>query len=138
MERSDTMKHAVEAALGRARSGGITYPQFVQLLIDAGLTSYHVDVATHAISFRRGADEIHAERGAPTAPPGATPAPFSKDGLVAAILENQQGKSTHPVFLQRIWAAGVTTYDVDLTGRTITYRGARGETHTERIAQPSN
>ena len=122
---------------GRARSGTISYPQFVQLLIDTGLTSYHVDVATHAISFRRGADEIHAERGAPTAPPGAGPAPFSKDGLVAAIQENQQGKSTHPVFLQRIWAAGITTYDVDLTGRTITYRGARGETHTERIAKPS-
>lgn len=131
------MKHAVEAALGRARSGGITYPQFVQLLIDAGLTSYHVDVATHAISFRRGADEIHAERGASTVSPGARPASFSQDGLVAAIQENQQGKSTHPVFLQRIWAAGIATYDVDLTGRTITYRGARGETHTERIAQPS-
>ena len=131
------MKHAVEAALGRARGGGITYPQFVQLLIDAGVTSYHVDVATHAISFRRGADEIHAERGAPTAPPGARPAPFSQDGLGAAIRENQQGKSTHPVFLQRIWAAGVTAYDVDLTGRMITYRGARGETHAERIAQPS-
>jgi uncharacterized protein YbcV (DUF1398 family) len=131
------MKHAVEAAIQRARDGGITYPQFVQLLIDAGVTSYHVVVATHAISFRRGADEIHAERDAPTAQPGARPAPFSRDGLVAAIRENQQGKSTHPVFLQQIWAAGITTYDVDLTGRMITYRGARGETHTERIAQPS-
>jgi uncharacterized protein YbcV (DUF1398 family) len=131
------MKHAVEAAIQRARDGGITYPQFVQLLIDAGVTSYHVDVALYAISFRCGADEIHAERGAPTAQPRARQAPFSKDGLVAAIRENQMGKSTHPVFLGQIWAAGVTTYDVDVTGRMITYRGARGETHTELIAQPS-
>ncbi len=131
------MKHAVEAAIERARGGGLTYPQFVQLLIDAGVTSYHVDVATHAISYRRGVDEIHAEIGAPTAPPGATPSPFSEAGLVAAIQENQQGKSTYSVFLQRIWAAGVTAYDVDLTGRTITYRGARGETHAEHIPQPS-
>ena len=131
------MKHAVETAIQRARDGGITYPQFVQVLIDAGVTSYHVDVASHAISFLCGADEIHAERGAPTAQSGARPSSFSKDGLVAAIRENQQGKSTYSVFLERIWAAGVTTYDVDVTGRMITYRGARGETHTERIAQPS-
>ena len=131
------MKYAVEAAIQQARAGGITYPQFVQLLIDAGITSYHVDVASHAISFRCGADEIHAERGAPTAQPRVKPAPFSKDGLIAAIWENQMGKSTHPVFLRQIWAAGVTTYDVDVTGRMITYRGTRGETHTERIAQPS-
>lgn len=129
-------KDAIEAAIVKARQSEITYPQFVRLLSEAGVRTYHVDVPSHTIVYRNG-EETHTEHGSPVVPEDArTPAPFDESGIKAAIAGNQQGKGDYLTFLRQIWASGVTGYEVDLGERTVSYRGAAGESYTEAIPSP--
>jgi uncharacterized protein YbcV (DUF1398 family) len=130
-------KDAIEAAIVKARQREITYPQFVGLLREAGVRTYHVDVPSHTLVYRNG-EETYTEHGHPVAPEDArTPAPFDESGIKAAIAGNQQGKGDYLTFLRQIWASGVTEYDVDLGERTVTYRGA-AEAYMEAIPSPSS
>jgi uncharacterized protein YbcV (DUF1398 family) len=129
-------KDAVEAAIVKARQSEITYPQFVGLLSEAGVRTYHVDVPSHTVVYRNG-EEAHTEHGQPVVPEDArTPALFDESGVKAAIAGNQQGKGDYLTFLRQIWASGVVGYDVDLGARTVTYRGAAGEVYVEAIPSP--
>jgi uncharacterized protein YbcV (DUF1398 family) len=56
---------------------------------------------------------------------------FDRDALVTALRTDQEGRSTFPEFLQSAWKAGVVGYDVDFTGRKVTYYGATGESYLE-------
>ena len=129
-------KDAIEAAIVRARQSEVTYPQFVELLSEAGVRTYSVDVPSHTIVYRNG-EETHTEQGLQVAPEDAWAlARFDESGVKAAIAYNQQGKGDYLTFLQQIWASGVTEYDVDLGERTVSYRGAAGETYVEAIPLP--
>lgn len=54
-------------------------------------------------------------------------APFSEEKLLYAIREDQKAGSAFPVFLTRIWAAGVVSYRVDFAERMVTYYGSQGD-----------
>lgn len=56
---------------------------------------------------------------------------FNQEALIKALRADQEGKSTFPEFLQGAWAAGVVGYDVDFSGRKVTYYGANGECYLE-------
>lgn len=56
---------------------------------------------------------------------------FNHDKVISAIRTDQQGLTTFPEFLQAIWNAGVTSYDVDFIARTVTYYGINGENYIE-------
>jgi hypothetical protein len=45
---------------------------------------------------------------------------------------DQAGNSTFPEFLLASWRAGVVRYEVELTARTVTYHGCRGEAYVEQ------
>jgi uncharacterized protein YbcV (DUF1398 family) len=124
----------LEEIIGRSRRREISYPELVRLLVEAGVQTYHVDVATHTI-FYRDATESYTEHG-PVAASSQLLAPFSVEGVKAAIAANQQGKSDFLEFLRQIWQSGVTTYEVDLAARSIAYRGAGGESYVEAIPLP--
>ncbi|UKJ05783.1 DUF1398 family protein [Solitalea lacus] len=103
-----------------------SYPDLVQKLIELGIQSYTVDVATGSILYRLadGENLLHVgevdnrsifER-------------FSADLTVMAIRDNQQGKTTYPEFMHAIGAAGVRFYEATLTGenKRVTYIGFGG------------
>ena len=56
---------------------------------------------------------------------------FNQEKIIEAIAIDKEGKSTFPEFLQAIWNAGATGYDVDFNKHTVTYMGTRGELYTE-------
>ena len=58
-------------------------------------------------------------------------ASFDEEALLAAIRTDQAGQSTFPEFLMAIWNAGVISYEVDFSARTVSYFGARGERYIE-------
>jgi uncharacterized protein YbcV (DUF1398 family) len=60
-----------------------------------------------------------------------TIAPFDRDGVVAAIRTDLEGRSTFPEFIAAIWSSGVWRYEVDLDARTCTYLGHDGSRHIE-------
>lgn len=56
---------------------------------------------------------------------------FNRDALIIALRVDQAGHSTFPEFLMAAWNAGVTRYEVDFIGRTVTYCGSGGESYVE-------
>ncbi len=56
---------------------------------------------------------------------------FDRDALISAVRTDQDGRSTFPEFLQAAWKAGVVGYDVDFTGRKVTYYGSASESYLE-------
>jgi uncharacterized protein YbcV (DUF1398 family) len=56
---------------------------------------------------------------------------FDQEALIQALRADQAGKSTFPEFLAATWKAGVVSYDVDFTNRTVTYFGYEGEKYQE-------
>ncbi|MBU6141592.1 DUF1398 family protein [Patescibacteria group bacterium] len=61
---------------------------------------------------------------------GDVPA-FDEKALITALRTDQAGQSTFPEFLIASWKAGVISYEVDLSARTVTYRGAQGGKYIE-------
>jgi uncharacterized protein YbcV (DUF1398 family) len=59
---------------------------------------------------------------------------FDRDAVIDAIRADQVGHTTFPEFLAAIWAAGVTSYVVDLDQRTVTYAGIDNATYVESYA----
>ncbi|MGB9428531.1 MAG: DUF1398 family protein [Gammaproteobacteria bacterium] len=56
---------------------------------------------------------------------------FNQDALITALRTDQAGESTFPEFLVATWKAGVVSYDVDFSKRTVTYYGSGGESYVE-------
>jgi uncharacterized protein YbcV (DUF1398 family) len=56
---------------------------------------------------------------------------FDRDAVIDALRADQRGHTTFPEFLTAIWAAGVTSYVVDLDQRTVTYSETDNATYVE-------
>jgi uncharacterized protein YbcV (DUF1398 family) len=131
------MREAMKIAVEKARSVAADYPAFVKMLAEAGIQSYRANVAAHTITYLHAKGETYIERWPESpGPQRQTPNPFNEAGLKAAILDSQRKKIDYPTFMNLIWASGVTQYEVELSARQITYRGAKGETYVERIPNP--
>ncbi len=57
---------------------------------------------------------------------------FDREALIHALRIDKAGKSTFPEFLAATWKAGVVSYDVDFSKRTVTYFGCDGENYEEQ------
>lgn len=56
---------------------------------------------------------------------------FNKEALIKALRIDQEGKGTFPEFLHSAWEAGVVSYEVDFTARTVIYYGVNGDSYLE-------
>ena len=126
------MNASIQTAIDQSARGEIPYPVLARTLRESGIRTYRVDVATHTAVYQ-GSGESFTVQGTAVAGPGEPPAAFDAPGLVAALRANQRREIDYDGFLERIWRSGVTSYDVDLEARTVTYRGPGGEAHVERI-----
>lgn len=62
--------------------------------------------------------------------PAEVPA-FDQEALIRALRTDQAGASTFQEFLSSSWQAGVVSYEVDFSARTVSYRGCNGEEYVE-------
>jgi uncharacterized protein YbcV (DUF1398 family) len=74
------------------------------------------------------------DQGAPVALGMQDVPAFDSDVFVAALRSEQAGETTYLEFAAAAWRAGVVRYEVDLSERTCTYYGIRGEEFTEHYA----
>ena len=120
------MDPSVVQQINKARSliqaGKIKYPQFVDRLAEAGLLYYTVDVASHQVLYYGSGGEVHMEQG--PAVSAVPPGKFNEEAIQSAITSAQKELIAYPVFLQKIYEAGISFYEVALLKRKIEYKGA--------------
>lgn len=115
----------------RAKSEQWDYPKHFNALKDAGVTSYHVDVASEATTFFLNSDTWQ-ELISPREPLHIAPR-FDQDKLKKALARHQNKETTYEQFLAEIAQAGVKSYVVTFDTRKVTYKGASGEKFDESI-----
>ncbi len=106
-EMNEDVVEQIKNALEKIRMKEINYPQFVDLLIQAGMIAYTAEVAPNRISFFGTAGKAYVDEG-------------------PAI--------DHSAFLKRIHDAGIAIYEVNLRSRNIEYKGAE---HSYKESIPS-
>lgn len=122
----------IKEALGRIGRKEIQYPQFMDLLWEAGITGYKVEVAANRVVFYGTAGAAHIEQGQPISqdPVGT----YDENKLRAAITDAQKELIDHPTFLKRIHEAGIVFYETNIRKRRIDYTRANGHSYREKIA----
>ncbi|MET8100797.1 DUF1398 family protein [Streptomyces sp. NPDC005236] len=126
----------LRAALARAeavrpKAGG--FPYLAESLRLAGVSGCRMTVPSNAMLYLTAAGPV-AVQGEPLITGMVGIPPFDREALIAALRADQAGRTTFPEFVQGCWAAGIVTYDVDLTARTCTYHGADGDSYVESYA----
>ncbi len=122
--------------LAASEAGQLTFPNVVKALIEAGVESYLIDLASGSATYYMSTGETHSERLSHL--PGDVAQDFSSSDLVAAIRMAQADQIRYPEFLRRSLAAGTVAYWAYLTGKKVIYFGRKGEIHIEefpRLAQ---
>jgi uncharacterized protein YbcV (DUF1398 family) len=108
------------------------YPSLMLMLIDIGIDSYTVDVATSTILYRmpEGENIIHVS----DVVPREIARNFNKKMVMQAIKDKREDKSDYPVFMSDLAKAGVRFYEATLHGATkrVTYIGPDGH-YEEKI-----
>lgn len=130
-EMNEEAVTGLRAAIEKVGKRQVNYPQFVDLLLGAGLIGYHAEVASAKYTFYGTGGEAHVEQlGEPitTAAPGM----YNETALKAAIADAQKEKIDHPTFLKRIYESGIHAYEVNLRRRHIDYKG-EARTYRESI-----
>lgn len=128
---STNWKELARATLEGAETDKMSFPQGVQLLMQAGFDGYAAD-------FRRATRIYYLPDGqalelASAWPPENVAAQFDAASVKRAIKEAQDQVPgyTYRGFCAKVAAAGCAGYLVSLPGRRVLYYGRTGETHTE-------
>jgi uncharacterized protein YbcV (DUF1398 family) len=80
-------------------------------------------------------DGVVVQQGTPLVT-GMTEVPdFNQEALITVLRTDQAGQSTFTEFLTATWNAGIISYDVDFSNRTVSYYGARGECYREEYTK---
>jgi len=106
------------------------FPQVVQRLVGAGVTSYTADLVKLRNTYYGPAavayDEALPLKGGPAIAPE-----FDSATVAATVKCIQRGEIGYAEFLRRIMNAGCSHYEVFISGRKAMYFGRDGEFYTE-------
>ena len=106
------------------------FPQVVQRLVGAGVTSYTADLVKLRNTYYGAAAEAYDEA-LPLKDSPAISWKFDSPGVAATVKSIQRGEIGYAEFLRRIMAAGCSHYEVFISGRKAMYFGRDGEFYTE-------
>jgi uncharacterized protein YbcV (DUF1398 family) len=99
------------------------YPSLMSMLIDIGVASYTVDVATSTVLYRmpEGENIIHVS----DVVPREIARSFNKKQVTQAIKDKREDKIDYPVFMNELAKSGVRFYEATLNGtsKKVTYIG---------------
>ncbi len=132
---SETVVEQIKSALALTRDKKIKYPQFIDLLAEAGINRYAVEVGPNRITFYGPGGEVHVEEGPAMSQSSA--GIYNEINLLSAIADAQKGLIDHPAFLKRIHDAGIASYEVNIRDRKIQYK-AEGKSYKEQILPSSS
>lgn len=102
-----------------------SYPELVQGMVNIGIQSYTVDVATGTTLYRMADGEIALKEGSGELK--EITHQFMEEATIQAVKDTQQGKIDYPTFMERIAKTGVRFYEATLQGtKRVTYVGTGG------------
>jgi uncharacterized protein YbcV (DUF1398 family) len=108
------------------------YPKIFNSLKDAGVEYYETKVANHEITYFGGGKSFQEPISSKVATLTVSDQ-FNESAVQEAVRTNQSKGSTYMEFLEQIAGAGVDSYRVDMSERTVTYMGASGEKYIEKV-----
>jgi uncharacterized protein YbcV (DUF1398 family) len=102
------------------------YPDLAKRLLEAGVKSYTVETSSGTILYRLDDGETILHHG--NIAPRIIVEKFDEEKTIAAIRNNQNGKTDYLGFMNEIANAGVRFYEAILSGknRRVTYIGIGG------------
>ena len=121
-EPGESVVEEISNALSLITAKKIKYPQFIDLLAQAGINRYAVDPAANRVTFYGAGGEAHIEQGPVVSQ--SLLGSYDEDALRSAIKDAQKEIIDHPTFLKRIHNAGIGNYEVNVRERQIRYKGA--------------
>ena len=110
------------------------FPQVVQRLVGAGVTSYTADLVKLRNTYYGAATEAYDEA-LPLKDGPAVASKFDSATVVSTVKSIQRGEIGYAEFLRRIMGAGCSHYEVFISGRKAMYFGRDGEFYTEPFPQ---
>ena len=116
------------------QQGKITFPEVVKGLLEVGVESYLVDLATMQKTHFLSDGATHMVP--MILDPGPVAAEFNSDAIVAALSDAQADVIRYPEFVKRVVAAGVIGYWAFLTGKKVVYLGRKGEQYVREFPKP--
>jgi uncharacterized protein YbcV (DUF1398 family) len=134
LDEGEKMK-VIEEILAETQAGQLIFPEVVRRLLEVGVESYFVDLATGTDTFYLSDGKTQVER--MTLPLLPVAEEFSAAELIAAIRGAQADTIRYPEFRKRSAAAGVIAYWAFLTGKKVVYFGRKGEFHVEEFPPAS-
>lgn len=125
----ENLQHAQEQAMARRpKVGG--FPYLAETLRRGGVTRNIWSLPACQSIFLTDQGPV-VMQGQPLVSGMTDVPPFDREGLIRALRTDQAGESIFPEFLAASWRSGVVGYDVDFSGRTVTYYGCNGEEYVE-------
>lgn len=121
----------IHQAIALVQQRKIQYPKYVDLLGEAGINKYVVEVAEHRTSFYAAGGEAFIQEG-PAVSGTQVRAQLDEDALRQAIDDAQNGRIDYMGFLKAIHNAGVVAYEANMRDRVIRYKGLE-KTYKEPI-----
>jgi uncharacterized protein YbcV (DUF1398 family) len=106
------------------------FPQVVQRLVGAGVTSYTADLMKLCNTYYGSGGDAYDEALPLRDGPAIAPA-FDAASVAASVKAIQCGEIGYDAFLRRIMGAGCSHYEVFIGGRKAMYFGRDGEFYTE-------
>ena len=123
------LQDALQRAMaGRPKVGG--FPYLAETLRRAGVSRNLWHLPSCQSLYLTEAGPV-VTQGTPLFTDTADVPPFDQSALVKALRIDQAGESTFPQFLAAAWQAGVVSYEVNLTARTVAYYGVNEEKYVE-------
>lgn len=124
-----SFQNAISSARKAQQDGNLRNAAFTALLVQAGVESYTVNVATLATKYSGRKGESHSEAGGT---PRTVAATYSAEILDGAVRASARGELDREAFLDKLAAAGISTYEARLGDRVIVYEG-HGQSYAESI-----
>jgi uncharacterized protein YbcV (DUF1398 family) len=118
----------------RASFADTPFPQVLQRLVGAGVTSYTADLVKLRNTYY-GATADAYDEALPLKNGPAIATKFDSANVAATVKSIQRGEIGYAEFLRRIMGAGCSHYEVFISGRKALYFGRDGEFYTEPFPQ---
>jgi len=128
---------AINQSLRLSIENKATFPEHVRTVSEAGVIGYLVDLLRGFVTYYDINNDTHQATLNRTFE--ANNSPFSKEKTTQAILDIQGGKISYVDFLDRIYQAGIRSYEVDIQGKQVIYSSDKEENHIEPFpSKPKN
>ena len=130
MSTAIALMTAAQARAARVRPKVGGFPYLAEVFRQAGVTNCYYTVPSMTALYITTSGSV-VQQDKPIVTEMVDVPGFNEANLVAAINVDKAGDCTFTEFVEALWRAGATGYQIDFVARTCTYFGVAGERYLE-------